>query len=64
MGIDIDPEANRAGAQIISAQSSPTIVFVIETDEERMIAEHTVRTAGLADAKAATGFGGIIAEAG
>jgi acetate kinase len=64
MGIHIDSEANRAGAQIISAKSSPTIVFVLETDEERMIAEHTVRTAGLADTKAATGFGGNIAEAG
>ena len=53
MGIHIDSEANRAGAQIISAKSSPTIVFVLETDEERMIAEHTVRTAGLADTKAA-----------
>jgi acetate kinase len=47
MGIQIDREANRAGAQIISARSSPTIVFVIPTDEERMIAEHTVNTAGL-----------------
>ena len=56
-------EANRASAQIISAKSSPTIVFVLETDEERMIAEHTLRTAGLADTKAATGFGEIIAEA-
>jgi acetate kinase len=52
MGIQIDSEANRAGAQIISAKSSPTIVFVLETDEERMIAEHTVRTAGLTDTKA------------
>ena len=51
MGIHIDSEANRSSAQIISAKSSPTIVFVLETDEERMIAEHTVRTAGLADAK-------------
>ena len=47
MGIQIDREANRAGAQIISARSSPTIVFVIPTDEERMIAEHTVNTAGV-----------------
>jgi len=48
MGIHIDIEANRASAQIISAKSSPTIVFVIPTDEERMIAEHTVATAGVA----------------
>ena len=45
MGIHLDAEANRANAQIISARNSPTIVFVIPTDEELMIAEHTVRTA-------------------
>ncbi len=45
MGIHLDAEANRANAQIISAKHSPTIVFVIPTNEELMIAEHTVRTA-------------------
>jgi acetate kinase len=49
MGIQIDEEANRANAQIISAKSSPTMVFVIPTDEERMIAEHTSRTAKAAE---------------
>jgi acetate kinase len=49
MGIHLDAEANRANAQIISAKHSPTIVFVIPTNEELMIAEHTVRTAGLAN---------------
>jgi acetate kinase len=44
LGIHLDIEANRASAQIISARNSPTIVFVIPTDEERMIAEHTVAT--------------------
>ncbi len=47
MGIQVDREANDAGAQIISARASPVVVFVIPTDEERMIAEHTVRTAGV-----------------
>jgi len=47
MGIHLDVEANRADAQIISAKHSPTIVFVIPTDEERMIAEHTIATVGL-----------------
>ncbi len=47
MGIHLDAEANRANAQIISAKHSPTIVFVLPTDEELMIAEHTVRTAGV-----------------
>jgi acetate kinase len=48
MGVHLDREANRAGARIVSADASPTIVYVIPTDEERMIAEHTVATAGLA----------------
>jgi acetate kinase len=47
MGVHLDPEANRANAQIISAKDSPTIVFVIPTNEELMIAEHTVATAGV-----------------
>jgi acetate kinase len=53
MGIYIDREANRAGAPIITAKSSPVPVFVLPTDEERMIAEHTVETAGLSKAGAA-----------
>jgi acetate kinase len=52
MGIHLDAEANHANAQIISAKHSPTIVFVIPTDEELMIAEHTIRTAGVADNEA------------
>jgi acetate kinase len=47
MGIHLDAEANRANAQIISAKHSPSIVFVIPTNEELMIAEHTVATAGV-----------------
>ncbi len=47
MGIHLDAEANRANAQIISAKHSPTIVFVIPTNEELMIVEHTLRTAGV-----------------
>jgi len=45
MGVHLDREANRAGAQTISRKDSPTIVYVIPTDEERMIAEHTVAAA-------------------
>jgi acetate kinase len=48
MGVRFDAEANRANAQIISAKNSPTIVFVIPTNEELMIAEHTLSTAGVA----------------
>jgi acetate kinase len=47
MGVHLDRQANRANAQIISAKDSPTMVFVIPTNEELMIAEHTVSTAGL-----------------
>jgi acetate kinase len=47
MGIHLDAEANRANAQIITAKHSPTIVFVIPTNEELMIAEHTVNAAGV-----------------
>jgi acetate kinase len=57
MGAELDSEANRASAQIISAKNSPTIVFVLKTDEERMIAEHTVATAGLAPREAAAHSG-------
>ena len=49
MGIHLDTQANRANAEIISASDSPTTVFVISTNEELMIAEHTVATAGVAD---------------
>jgi len=47
MGVHLDGEANRANAQIVSAKTSPVTVFVIPTDEERMIAEHTAKVAGL-----------------
>ena len=47
MGVHFDRQANRASAQIISAKESPTTVFVIPTNEELMIAEHTVTTAGV-----------------
>ncbi len=46
MGIQLDDEANNANAQIISAKASPTAVFVIPTDEERMIARHTLEITG------------------
>ena len=55
MGIVIDDEANSANAQIISAKSSPAAVFVIPTDEERMMARHSLEilsAAGLAPAAA------------
>ena len=47
MGVHLDTQANRANARIISAKTSPTMVFVIPTNEELMIAEHTVSTVGV-----------------
>jgi acetate kinase len=49
MGVLFDPQANRDNAQIISAKDSPTMVFVIPTNEELMIAEHTVSTAAVGE---------------
>ena len=46
MGLVLDDEANHANAQIISAKASPTAIFVIPTDEERMIARHTLEVTG------------------
>jgi acetate kinase len=51
IGVRLDSEANRNNAQRISAADSATAVFVLHTEEERMIAEHTVATAGLAGLK-------------
>ncbi len=46
IGVDLDRNANSTGAQVISAKGSKVVVFVIKTDEERMIAEHTAEAAG------------------
>ncbi len=48
IGIVIDRNANNEGAQVISAARSNVTVYVIKTDEERMIAEHTAEAAGFA----------------
>lgn len=42
MGVRVDEAANRANAQIISRPSSEVTVFVIPTNEEAMIARHTL----------------------
>jgi acetate kinase len=42
LGADLDPAANAAGQQIISRQGSRIPVYVIPTDEELMIARHTL----------------------
>jgi len=44
LGIDINAEANQANALQISTASSKVSVWVIPTDEERVIARHTATT--------------------
>ncbi len=46
MGVKLDEAANKANALKISAADSSIPVFVIPTDEERMIAQHTIRVMG------------------
>jgi acetate kinase len=45
IGVELDAAANRNGAQIISAERSRVRVFVIPTNEEIMIATHTLAAA-------------------
>ena len=47
LGITIDPARNATHAGVISAQGSKTMVRVIRTDEERMIARSVCRVLGL-----------------
>ena len=44
LGIDLDPEANRHNHPCISTSDSAVRVWVIPTDEERMIARHALHT--------------------
>lgn len=48
LGVVLDESANEAGTQRISAPASEVEVFVIPTDEEIVIARHTVGTLGTA----------------
>ena len=42
LGLALDAERNKAGEGRISAESSAIAAWVIPTDEERMIARHTM----------------------
>ncbi len=42
LGVTLDAEANRAGRTVISAPDSRVLLYVIPTDEEMMIARHTL----------------------
>jgi acetate kinase len=46
LGVILDPDANAGNAPCISAADSPVEVRVIPTDEERMIALHTLEVVG------------------
>ncbi|MFL6845724.1 MAG: acetate/propionate family kinase [Allosphingosinicella sp.] len=47
LGIDIDDERNRLGKGLISSERSLLPVWIVATDEERMIARHTADVLGL-----------------
>jgi acetate kinase len=42
LGLDFDREANASGKMLISPASSGVACYVIPTDEELMIARHTL----------------------
>jgi acetate kinase len=44
IGVELDRSANRSGSQVISSDRSRVRVFVIPTNEEEMIARHTLDT--------------------
>lgn len=43
LGAELDPEANQAGSLLISTPASQVGLYVVPTDEELMIAGHTLR---------------------
>ncbi len=47
LGIHIDRERNRLGEGLISSGRSTVPVWIVATDEERMIARHTSEVLGL-----------------
>jgi acetate kinase len=52
LGLEVDAQRGGHGARRISREASAVAAWVIPTDEERMIARHTVRVLGLARAPA------------
>lgn len=46
LGIDLDSMANAAHGEVISSPTSKVIVRIVPTNEEQMIARHTVRVLG------------------
>lgn len=54
LGISLDAEANRAGRAVISAPESRVPVYVVPTNEELMIARHTLAALSKQDALCST----------
>ena len=48
LGIVLDAAANRAGGPRITMDGSPVAVFVVPTDEELIVAQHTLAVTGVA----------------
>jgi acetate kinase len=48
LGVQLDSAANQAGGPRISVDASPVSAWVIPTDEELMIARHTLEVTGIA----------------
>ncbi|MGA7001642.1 MAG: acetate kinase, partial [Pseudolabrys sp.] len=46
LGVGLDRETNAAGAQLISRKDSHVAVYVVPTNEELMIAQHTLELIG------------------
>ena len=51
LGIELDPSANAAGGPLISGSDSRVAVYVVPTDEELMIARHTLACLAGRDAR-------------
>jgi acetate kinase len=47
LGVELDPARNSAGSGRVSTDASKASVWVVPTDEERMVARHTVALLGL-----------------
>jgi acetate kinase len=43
LGVRLDPARNRVDEAVISEEGGPTVVRIVRTDEDRMIARHTAR---------------------
>jgi acetate kinase len=46
LGVKLAPEANARGQTLISSPDSRVAIYVLPTDEELMIARHTVAIVG------------------